>query len=186
VVNDRHDLARIFWTGCLPQRRKLAAAIGVSGFVESTLPLDVKQSVKIGSYVVRRGVDQMPKDAEEDADVNEMLAPAITWKGRVDPLTASQAMTELSSLEATGYHCNFPAPMNDPTTDRYGVTMFLRNGTQPDKVLALYGPAGGDQYAPSNLIEYRDPTANELKACTNYENQKRKPPIPPRVALAGN
>jgi hypothetical protein len=177
-VNGRPDLATTFWSDCLPQREKIANGIGVGLDIHVALPLSPTNAKAIGNYIVRKGVDKSSSDASEDASVAGMLGPAIMWRGDKDPLTPTTALSKLTGLTATAFHCISRVPIADPSTERYGVTMFLRNGTEPDKVIALYGPSGDEEDAPAALIEYRDPNQAEFKACAAYEKAKNgTPPI---------
>jgi hypothetical protein len=178
-VNGRADLAAAFWSNCLPQRKAIADAIGVGSDIHVARALNPQNANAIGNYVVRRGVDRSTSDASEDASVAAMLASAIRWgRGDEDPLTPTTALSRLAGLTATAFHCNARVPVGDPSSERNGVTIFLRNGTAPDKVLALYGALGADEDAPATLIEYRDPSQDEFKRCVGYEKSRGgTPPI---------
>ena len=187
TVNSRYDLAVNFWNGCLVDRHSTAVGIKVDTDIvvpPAPLPpvlavaLNPSNSQKIGAFVMRKGTDRpgSTSDGPDDATVVGMLAPAITWLGSPNALTANDARSKLASLVATQFHCNLRMPVNDPATDSNGVTMFLRNGTQPEKVLALTGPVGGDEDSQAASIAYRDPTPAELKSCTAYEKARNGTP----------
>lgn len=175
-----------FWDQCLSGRKPIADGIRVSAMIAApviaaqpptTMPLSPANAVKFGDYIMRHQASPPTADADGDATVLAMLAPAVLWSG--DALTAAEARNRLDTVKAKAYHCSLRIPVDDPASQAQGVTIFLRIDGQPDQVLALTSRIGADEDSPAAAIALRSPSAAEIRACTNYENARSG--APPRT-----